>query len=131
MEHQRNLLHPQTSVEDADTKEGTKGKPQGFRRRTQEPSNIRPSSNASGKAENPGPPLDLDCDIFGTSDAETQREDEEGESRSPVNRPRTPPTQTDTRSLRGHGEGNEDEGVANHLYYGENQTGQAERKERR
>jgi hypothetical protein len=84
-----------------------------------------------GEAKIPGPPTDLDCEIFGTSDAETQREGEDGESRSPVDRSRTPPKQTDTRTVRGQGEAKEDGDTGNHLYYGENQKEKAERKERR
>ena len=80
-----------------------------------------------GEAKNPGPPTDLDCEIFGTSDAETQREGEDGESRSPVDRPRTPPKQTDTRTVRGQGEANEDGDVGNHLYLGGNQKEKAEK----
>ena len=63
-------------MESVDAARRTKGNPNSPGRRSQEPCDFRSAWHPGGGGEKPGPPRDLDCDIFGNSDTETHRERE-------------------------------------------------------
>ena len=77
------------------------------------PSTVGYRATRVGEAKNPGPARtgdhpythpDLDREILGNADMETQREEGENDPTTQPDRSRSPPRSTDARSKRGNGE---------------------------